>query len=335
MGKQVLLMVFVLIVIAGSVFVQLSRKQLKAIDEVVENTFMVQARHISNTFAHTGMRELRDALCTGDIAEFSRSAVNVLNIAGSSAQYIATDLGGNFYELTSTGVINAGDTEYTAVTVVRYRHAEFIPPPETDDGPVILNVGTMNAHFNFSGDSLEVRRLPGDFETSQSQNANKDLAFDNLSKYGDRQILIIADNRIRIQGTINANITVVCPEIWIEDNIYSTKNVNLVSSTGDIVLRDPPSGNSRTLNIAANLYTKGQVRDQSKKVNNINWSNGASAHTRLSNDDLMNIIYPPDEEDDLDDDPDNQIITPPPIDLENLHPKVIFWREDPIQITRF
>ncbi|MCK9328566.1 MAG: hypothetical protein M0Q94_01690 [Candidatus Cloacimonetes bacterium] len=58
MGRTAIIMVFVLLIIAGSIFVLLSEKQFNSIDSIVRENYSKQARHIANSFAHDAIRVL-------------------------------------------------------------------------------------------------------------------------------------------------------------------------------------------------------------------------------------------------------------------------------------
>ena len=59
MGKQSLIMILATTIIVGSVFVSLSNRQLRSVDEVADQTYASQARHFANSYAQHGIAEFR------------------------------------------------------------------------------------------------------------------------------------------------------------------------------------------------------------------------------------------------------------------------------------
>lgn len=60
MGRTALIAVFVLMIIAGAIFVSLSEKQFLAIDSIIGENYSKQARHLANTYAHDAIRILNN-----------------------------------------------------------------------------------------------------------------------------------------------------------------------------------------------------------------------------------------------------------------------------------
>jgi len=173
-------------------------------------------------------------------------------------------------------------------------------------------------HVEFTGNEIIVRELPGHFENSESQNSNK-IVYRQTVGLTDEPIVIRSQGRFRVRGQINANVVLVGTDIWIEDHVTTNHTVTLVAM-GNIVLRDPPQGNSRTLNVAANLLTTGSIRNQSNKQNHLNLTNGAISKTNLSStgiDDAIKALYPGHE-----------------LELEADFSKILNWSETVVQIVR-
>ena len=60
MGRTALIMVFAFIITTGIIFTSLMSSQEKAIDKIVQDTYLKHAKHIANTFAHESLVNFRN-----------------------------------------------------------------------------------------------------------------------------------------------------------------------------------------------------------------------------------------------------------------------------------
>jgi|GEM_PF-7059823 len=159
MGKQVLIMIFAMIVITGSLLVSLSRKQHSAIDNVSGVYYETQARLIANSTVQTAISDLKNKLITthdeifdeikgyisraemymaqenisgvmdiyDSIAEYNIRPieVNEIDLTGyydnNTGYYVNEDIVKILFEISSTAKLtDANGAEYEATTVVHY-----------------------------------------------------------------------------------------------------------------------------------------------------------------------------------------------------------------------
>ena len=307
MGKQALIIVFLFIAIVGGIFVALSQKQTKAIDVIVEQSYSKQARHIANTFAHTGLSELRENLTLKNNIMPSYDQQNVLDIVGSKVSLkIETDsyenipLAPNDYAIISIGKVTSPEgITYTARTSIVYSHAEGMPD--------FYDLGNSQ-YIHLSGNEIKFYSAPGkSFNANNWNNPHLDAtvpisAFDSFSR------VIVSDRNIRIKGTLNAPVTIVSGgEIWIDDDIISTHPVHL-KATKNIVIAKPES--KKELLVQADLFTKASiVHEHKNQVKTVTYAGTKSENLAL-------IEIPPDTE------------------ISKITSLVKVWEEKPIVITR-
>ena len=95
MGRTAIIMVFVLLIIVGTISIAMHRKQHDAVDALVELTYSKQARYLSNTYVRQALNDLRGFIMdNGGITDNNTNLYFALN--NYNNQPPKTDLGDNY-----------------------------------------------------------------------------------------------------------------------------------------------------------------------------------------------------------------------------------------------
>jgi uncharacterized membrane-anchored protein YhcB (DUF1043 family) len=136
MGRQLIVLILVLMVIIGAVIVSLSKKQVDATEEVSESTLRTSAHNLSNAFAEIALKELIfnlhhdiDDLPLYVNHDHSNYIPNsIVNVHVEKYHIDGDELDADDYLIISIVEITEGDYTYTAQTDVVFTFGTVIDP---------------------------------------------------------------------------------------------------------------------------------------------------------------------------------------------------------------
>ena len=154
MGKFALIMVFVVVIIIGAVMLTMTEKQLKSVDDVWDLEHESQVRHLANSLAEEGMKQLTEWLYRGNFVAFDpepRPSYNEFeDFQGEDDSIVYMNIFNGFYEdvyfdlkdfvVESIAELTAPDgSSYTAQTNAYFEYLGEIFPTNPDKYFHVMN----------------------------------------------------------------------------------------------------------------------------------------------------------------------------------------------------
>lgn len=301
MGRTAIIIVFVLLVIAGSIFINLTQKQTKAIDSIIQENYSKQARHLANTYAHSMVGKIRRAIdengelnnldilipLTGndnytiilDIPQASISAtINETfkdNYSIGEGEYGITSIGrvkspeGRIYEAITYLIYTTGDsTSETGMSIGQYvaLYDDYIRTTTGPGNSQNFNINAYNGALNNTSEDITYSDNTQVFIADNHLALGAGEALNNLAY----PLYFKATNDLYIAGDLNSNNSnnvinlFAGKKIELHHNIIN-KGIMNIYTKGDFIIDSKAKiiNNGGTLNI----YVEGSLNliSQNKK----------------------------------------------------------------------
>ena len=229
MGKFALILVFVLVIIIGAVLITLTDKQLKSVDDVWDLDHESHVRHLANSLAEDGMKQLTDWLNNGNFVAFDPEPLPNYNefedFQGEDDSIVYMNIFNGFYEeeyfdlkdfvVESVAELTAPDgSVYTAQTNAYFEYLGEIFPTNPDKYFQVMNSAELyfsNAYHQII--SFENNAIRTGIANKNVSKLNTSMASNSSFRNGTEHFFRFSTNGIRYpieaKGPFNVNNTLI------------------------------------------------------------------------------------------------------------------------------